>query len=78
MLNKLLVIVPVLVILFAAAADAAPGQGRGRGNGFGRADRSGPVSAPEFDAKASGAAVALLVGGAVVLFESRRGRRNKP
>ena len=78
MLEKLLVTVPILIVLFAAAADAGPGKERGRGHAFGRTDQSGPVSAPEFDAKASGAAVALLVGGALVLFESRRGHRNKP
>jgi hypothetical protein len=30
------------------------------------------VSAPEFDASAAGAALALLVGGALVLAERRR------
>ena len=68
MLKTLLLAVSVALALFSATADAKPKDGRpGRG--------PNPISAPEFDAKTAGAAVALLVGGAVVLTERLRRRK---
>ncbi len=77
-LGMLLIMVPTLLVLCAAAADAQPGQGHGRGRGhaYGQS-KAGATSVPEFDPQSSGAAVALLVGGALVLSDSRRGRRSK-
>jgi hypothetical protein len=60
MLKRLIWVLPLVLALTSVSADA---QERRR-----RQTRH----APEFDAKASGAALALLVGGALLLSERRR------
>jgi hypothetical protein len=76
MLKRLFTITGLVVALsvaqLAAAGPKPPGQKGGPSPGHRGGGRGGAVSAPEFDASAAGAALALLVGGALVLAERRR------
>jgi hypothetical protein len=60
MLKRLLWVVPLLIALTTVTVDAQERRKRGARH------------APEFDPKASGAALALLVGGTLLLSERRR------
>jgi cytochrome c-type biogenesis protein CcmH/NrfF len=62
MLKRLLWVVPLILALSSATVDAQEQMRRKRQHRH----------APEFDARASGAALALLVGGALLLSERRR------
>jgi hypothetical protein len=62
MLKRLLWVVPLIVALSSATLDAQEQMRRKRQHRH----------APEFDPRASGAALALLVGGALLLSERRR------
>jgi hypothetical protein len=62
MLKRLFWVLPLVLALTSVTADAQEQQRR----------RRQTRHAPEFDAKASGAALALLVGGALLLSERRR------
>jgi hypothetical protein len=62
MLKRLLWVVPLLLALTSVSVDAQEQMRRKRG----------ARHAPEFDPKASGAALALLVGGTLLLSERRR------
>lgn len=77
------------VLLSSAALDAQRGGGRGPagtppGHGGTPPGHGGtppgqtvrPFEAPEFDAKSSGAVLALIIGGSLVLLETRRRRRS--
>jgi hypothetical protein len=63
MLKRLLWVVPLLLALTSVSVDAQEQMRKRRGGGR---------HAPEFDPKASGAALALLVGGTLLLSERRR------
>jgi hypothetical protein len=64
MIRKLLWVVPLVLALSSGSIGAKPKD---------KPDKPPkPTSAPEFDARASGAALALLLGGAWVLSERRR------
>lgn len=82
--KMMLVAVALVVALWAVdttalglSHDAKPKPGSGAGpkpgkGGGGGGNGSGVVTAPEFDTRSAGAAVALLVGGVLVLSERRR------
>lgn len=68
MLKRFLLLVPIVLALSSFDAVAKPKPDKGGGG-------PSPISAPEFDAKTAGAAVALLVGGVAVLSARLRRRR---
>jgi hypothetical protein len=61
MFRKLLWVVPLGLALSSVGSEAKPKDKPPK-----------PIDAPELDMRASGAALALLVGGALVLSERRR------
>jgi hypothetical protein len=65
MIRKLLWVVPVVLALSAVSSDAKPKK------------PPRPASAPEFDPRAAGAALAFLVGGAWVIAERLRRRSER-
>lgn len=66
MVRKLLWVVPLVLALSTVVSDARPTPRPSN------PPRPTPTSAPEFDPSASGAALALLLGGAWLLSERRR------
>jgi hypothetical protein len=64
MMKRMLWVVPLLLVLCSTVADAQSANPDRR--------RRGERHAPEFDPKASGAAVALLIGDTLLLSERRR------
>jgi len=65
MIRKLLWVAPVVLALSAVTSDAKPKP------------NPKPTSAPEFDPRAAGAALAFLLGGAWVLSERLRRRSGR-
>jgi hypothetical protein len=66
MLKRMSWVVPLILALFATAVDANPANPLRRKRG----ERQ--QQAPEFDPRAAGAAMALLIGGTLLLSERRR------
>jgi hypothetical protein len=68
MLKRLMWVLPLLIALSSVDAEATNPHRRKRG--------AAPAPAPEFDPKAAGAAVALLIGGTLLLSERRRRQKS--